>query len=153
MDVFSEISKKDPEAAFLVCGDGDLMEETKEKAGSLGIDVIFAGSVPNVQDFYQAMDVFLLPSRFEGLGIVLIEAQCCGLPCVASAEVIPQEAKVTDIVDFIQLNNNPDEWANEAISLCHQSSSSDRVSYKNIVQNTRFNILLESKELEKILSC
>ena len=153
MDVFSEISKKDPDAAFLVCGDGDMMEETKEKAGSLGIDVIFAGSVPNVQDYYQAMDVFMLPSRFEGLGIVLIEAQCAGLPCVVSAEVIPKEAKVTDIVEYIPLNNNPEEWADNAINLCHQFSSSDRVSYKNKVQNTRFNILLESKELEKILSC
>ena len=153
MEIFHEISKRDSEAAFLVCGDGDLFEETKNKSKSLGIDVIFAGSVQNVQDYYQAMDVFLLPSRFEGLGIVLIEAQCSGLPCVVSAEVIPQEAKVTDIVEYIPLKNNPAEWAEEAIQLYLQFSGSDRATYRNIVQNTRFNILLESKELEKILSC
>lgn len=147
MDVFKEIKNIDAEAVFLVCGEGDLMNETKNKAAELGINVIFAGLVSNVQDYFQAMDVFILPSRFEGLGIVLIEAQCCGLPCVASADVIPQAVKVTDLVEFVKLNNNPTEWAEKAICKTH----ANRVKYADDIMNSHFNIIRESSRLEKIL--
>ena len=61
MEIFREIKKRDEKASFLVCGDGDLMEEVQNKAKQSGLDVIFTGSVPHVQDYYQAMDVFILP--------------------------------------------------------------------------------------------
>ena len=144
MDVFREIGKRDNEAAFLVCGDGDLMEETRAKALEYGLSVLFVGSVANVQDYYQAMDVFILPSRFEGLGIVLIEAQCCGLPCVASSDVIPMDAKVTDLVEFVSLNDNPDEWARKAIGF----KQNNRKEFAARIRNSRFNILTEAKKLE-----
>ena len=148
MEIFSEIKKIDAEAAFLVCGDGDLMEQTKKKAADLGIEAIFVGSVPNVQDYYQAMDVFILPSRFEGLGIVLIEAQCCGLPCVASANVIPQDAKVTDLVEFVKLADNSVEWAEIAKKMMLR----DREQYANTIIESNFNIVKESSRLKNILS-
>lgn len=149
MDIFSEIKKIDAEAVFLVCGDGDLMEETKKKATNLGIEVIFVGSVPNVQDYYQAMDVFILPSRFEGLGIVLIEAQCCGLPCVASADVIPQNAKVTDLVEFVKLDDNLMKWA-----MCarhYAVSEQARSEYCRVLSMSSFDILIESIHLQNVL--
>ena len=150
MDVFNEIKKIDADAAFLVCGDGDLMEETKKKAVDFGIEVIFVGSIPNVQDYYQAMDVFILPSRFEGLGIVLIEAQCSGLPCVASADVIPQDAKVTDLVEFVKLDgNNSVEWARCALN--YAAFSRARSKYSCIISKSFFNILSESKRLQVVL--
>ena len=111
MEIFAEISKLDDQSTFLVCGDGDLMEQTKQKAEELGIRVQFLGNVLNVQDYYQAMDCFILPSRFEGLGIVLIEAQCAGLPCITSAEVVPQAAKITDLLEFVPLQNGSCGWA------------------------------------------
>lgn len=150
LDVFNEVSKIDKEAAFLVCGDGDLMDETRSKAEKLGLEIIFQGSVPNVQDYYQAMDMFVLPSRFEGLGIVLIEAQCCGLPCIASADVIPQDARVTELVEFVPLKENPEEWANKAVK--DRQKGKNRRTYAHIIQGTRYNINREAKELEKILS-
>lgn len=148
MEVFNEIRKKDPTAAFLVCGDGDLMDATKKKAKEFELNVIFAGSVSNVQDYYQAMDVFILPSRFEGLGIVLIEAQCSGLPCVASADVIPQDAKVTDLVDFVKLADNPVEWATRARELFF---CKNREKYSDFILNSSFNISVESSRLKEIL--
>ena len=149
MEIFSEIKKIDTEAAFLVCGDGDLMEQAKKKAANLGLEVIFVGSISNVQDYYQAMDVFILPSLFEGLGIVLIEAQCCGLPCVASADVIPQDAKVTDLVEFVKLSDNSLEWAKKIVA--HASIHEDRKRYSQVVRNTRFYIKMESCVLKNIL--
>lgn len=150
IEVFSEIKKIDAEAAFLVCGDGDLIEETKKKAANLGIDVIFVGPVSNVQDFYQAMDVFILPSRFEGLGIVLIEAQCSGLPCVASADVIPLDAKVTELVEFVKLADNSDEWARCALS--HANFERTRSKYGSILSKSSFDILSESKRLQMVFT-
>lgn len=149
MDIFNEIKKIDADATFLVCGDGDLMEETKKKAVDLGIEVIFVGSIPNVQDYYQAMDVFVLPSRFEGLGIVLIEAQCCGLPCIASADVIPQDVRVTDLVDFIRLTDNPAEWAVMASEQVRKTRC--RSSYSQKIIESRFNIQEESLLLKMVL--
>ena len=146
MKIFSEIKKIDAEAAFLVCGDGELMEQTKKKAADLGIEVIFVGSVPNVQNYYQAMDVFILPSRFEGLGIVLIEAQCCGLPCVASADVIPQEAKVTDLVEFVELEDNSVDWAEKAFEQAKKII--DRSDYCKKIERSNFDIQKESVRLK-----
>ena len=149
MDIFKEINTIDNDAAFLVCGDGDLMEETEKKAGEYGLNVIFCGSVSNVQDYYQAMDVFLLPSHFEGLGIVLIEAQCCGLPCIASASVIPKDVKVTDLLKFVSLDNPAIVWAKEAYDIVKQES--DREIYRSEIEGSRFNISIEAPVLEKYL--
>ncbi|WP_298771732.1 glycosyltransferase [uncultured Fibrobacter sp.] len=147
MEIFKEIKKIDSDAAFVVCGDGNLMDETKEKASNLGIDVFFAGSVSNIQDYFQAMDVFILPSRFEGLGLVLIEAQCSGLPCVASADVVPQIAKVTDLVEFVKLADGSVEWAKKAKNM----KSRNREEYASIIMNSNFNIAKESSRLKSIL--
>ena len=149
MDIFREIKKIDYRAAFLVCGDGDLIEETKAKAKRNSIEVNFLGLVSNLEDYYQAMDAFVLPSRFEGLGIVLVEAQCAGLPVVASADVIPKDAKVTQLVEFIPLKDNPEEWARvscESVFRVHK-----RLAFKDIIALTSFNITSESVRLEKIL--
>lgn len=149
IDVFYEIKKIDKEAAFLICGGGDMYEETKQKAVNLGLNVIFLGAVPNVQDYYQAMDVFILPSLFEGLGIVLIEAQCSGLPCLASGKVIPKSAQVTKLLDFVQLDDNPDVWAIESVKKANASHS--RHQYSRLLSKTRFNINVEAETLKKII--
>lgn len=151
MEVFHEIKKQDEKAVFLVCGDGDLMEETKEKAKRLNLSVNFLGAVSNIQEYYHAMDAFILPSRFEGLGIVLIEAQCTGLPCVASAEVIPGVAKATELLAFVPLDKAPCYWAEQAIQMLHSHTVS-RDSYHKTIANTRFNIHTEAKKLESALA-
>lgn len=150
MDVFSEIQKRDPEAAFIVCGEGDLMGEVQQKAQQLGIEVHFVGARPNVQDYYSAMDVFILPSRFEGLGLVLIEAQCCGLPSVTSADVVPPEAKVTELLDYIALENGAAAWAELCIKKFKQIPE-NRSVYAEIVGSSNFEIRNEAPRLGNIL--
>ena len=110
IDVFSELHKKDERYKLLLLGDGDLrnLMETKVSAFGLTDCVVFTGNVSNVQDYMQAMDLFIFPSRFEGLGIVGIEAQACGLPCVFSTGV-PEEAKLTENVEFVPLEDK-DKW-------------------------------------------
>ena len=69
-----------------------LEQEAKEKARTLGLQekVLFLGQMSDVSEWYHAMDCFVLPSLFEGLGIVLIEAQACGLTCFVS-DVVPRQ--------------------------------------------------------------
>lgn len=150
IDIFCEIKKLDKKAIFLVCGDGDLMPEVKEKALGLGKDIVFTGNVLKIEEYYQAMDCFILPSRFEGLGIVLIEAQCSGLPCITSDVVIPKDAKVTELLTFIELKDNPEEWAKKAVSSC-KTIWEPRNHYAKQIAETQFNIVTESVRLEKIL--
>ena len=75
-----------------------------------------------------ALDVFLLPSRFEGLGIVLIEAQAAGLVSFTSSEVVPLDAKVTDLLTFIPLSKSPADWADEILSKSENLKRPDTLS-------------------------
>lgn len=147
MEIFAGIAKIDHQSAFLVCGDGDLMEQTKQKAQELGIRVQFLGNVLNVQDYYQAMDCFILPSRFEGLGIVLIEAQCSGLNCIASKDVIPVTARVTELLEFVDLEKVAKVWAE--LSVRRTMRTVNRRKYKNKIECTNFNIRHEAIRLSE----
>ena len=73
-------------------------------------NVIFVGNIPNVNDYLQAMDVFLMPSLFEGLPITGIEAQANGLPCIF-ADTITQELKITKQAEYCSLNESVAVWA------------------------------------------
>lgn len=89
---------------LLLVGDGHLRGEIEKlcKIKRLTDDVIFAGVVPNPQDYYNAMDLFLLPSLFEGYPLVITEAQANGLPCIASSR-ITREVNIENWVKFCPL--------------------------------------------------
>ena len=75
--------------------------------------VIFAGFKTNVNEYMQAMDLFVFPSLYEGLGLVLIEAQCSGLTCFTSDRVVPKEAQISDLVQFISLKEESKYWVDK----------------------------------------
>ena len=110
VEVFYEFQKTLPNSALLLIGEGPLMKSVKEQTRSLGLKdkVVFLGRRTDVADLYNVMDTFLLPSLFEGLGVVLIEAQANGLPCVASS-CVPDEADVEGIT-FVSLKQSVEEW-------------------------------------------
>lgn len=150
IDVFSKISKIDTNASFLVCGAGSLMDEMKKQAKANNIGVIFTGEVTNIQDYYQAMDIFILPSRSEGLGLVLIEAQASGLPCIASADVIPIEAKATDLLEFVPLEQGPDKWGEVCVEKI-KNAQGNRSQFSLIIQDTNYEITKEAPRLAGLL--
>lgn len=117
IEIFEKVREKNKDAKLLLVGDGILKEKIEEevKKKNLKQDVIFIGSSYNVSDFYQAMDAFIFPSLFEGLGIVLIEAQCNGLDCFTSKDTVPKEADISNNVEYISLNNNPEEWSEKIL--------------------------------------
>ena len=102
--VFAEAKKKNSELYLLCIGEGELLEELKESARKLGIssDVSLLDWQMNIEEYLQAMDVFCLPSRFEGLPISVIEAQAAGLPCLIS-NTITKEVQITELVTFLPL--------------------------------------------------
>lgn len=106
IDVFYKCYEQNNNYKLLLVGTGELEELIKEKVRSLGIEnnVIFAGFQSNVSDYMQAMDLFVFPSLFEGLGLVLVEAQAGGLPCIATYKAIPDEVKINNNFYFTDLN-------------------------------------------------
>lgn len=107
--VFSEVLKIIDNARLILLGDGELCPEIRNQVKKLKIEdkVLFPGKRDDVNNWYQAMDVLCFPSRFEGLGIVLVEAQAAGLPCVIS-ESFPEEVIIGH--DIYQLPLREKEW-------------------------------------------
>lgn len=116
IDVFVQIKRQEPNSKLLLVGAGSEMQAVQQKVKALGLgaDVIFTGVRNDVADLMQAMDVFVFPSLYEGLGIVLIEAQAAGLPCVVS-DTIPQEAYLTDLVTAEKLSSSVEKWAEKIL--------------------------------------
>lgn len=112
LDVMVELIKKHSEAVLLLVGEGEDRRMLEEKAAALGIteQVVFYGTTDSVEELFWAMDAFAFPSRFEGFGIVAMEAQAAGLPVVCS-ENVPNEACVLDRVVNIPLSEGSAAWA------------------------------------------
>lgn len=117
LEIFAELVKERSNSTLFLVGEGELREKTEEQAKKLEIadKVVFAGFHSNVEDFLSAMDIVVFPSSYEGLGLGLIEAQANGLPCFASQGTVPQEAKVSDQLEFIPLSIPPKEWARKIL--------------------------------------
>lgn len=136
IDTFKCISDSNENARLLLIGTGPLEQEIKNKIKELKIEdkVIVTGFVKNVNEYLNAMDVFILPSKYEGLGIVLIEAQTNGLPCVCSDKV-PDEAKISKEFIRISLNESNKYWAEKIIKIENNSNQKRNESYINTINN------------------
>ena len=112
LDVFKALSEKDEKAILLLIGDGELRGEIEQKINALGLEsrVILAGVRRDVPRLLSAMDAFVLPSFYEGMPNVVIEAQANGLSSVI-ADTITKEANITEMVNYISLSAGADEWA------------------------------------------
>ena len=96
----------------MLVGQGEGEEAIRQKVADLGMteNVMFMGVRSDVNKLLQAMDIFVLPSHFEGLGMVLIEAQAAGLPCITSKAVVPDVVNITGNVDFVSLDDGAAIW-------------------------------------------
>ena len=122
IDVFNEFVKLYPHAQLFLIGEGDYRTGAQKKVNSLGLSsqVRFLGLRSDVADLMQAMDIFLMPSLYEGLPLVLVEAQASGLPCLIS-EAIPADCELGGTpVRRASLSLDPAEWA---LILCEMLSS------------------------------
>jgi glycosyltransferase EpsF len=118
VDIFSEVHKIKPNAMLMLIGEGETVDMIRNKVSELGLSdsVKFMGSSTEVYNLYQAMDVFVLPSRYEGLGMVAVEAQAMGIPTIVSTEV-PKEVCVTDGIEFMNLDDSAKMWAEKIVGI------------------------------------
>lgn len=147
INVFNEIYKENKDIVLILIGNGPLEEKIKNKVKDLEIEenVKFLGVKDNVNEYMQAMDMFLFPSLYEGLGIVAVEAQCSGLKCLVSTEV-PKEVKLTKNIKFIE--NNEELWKKTIIKES-KNIGSRQIDLKEVYSNG-YNIENSAKQLEKI---
>lgn len=150
IDIFYELVKQKNNAKLLLIGsyvgDSRYMDETKTKVYKLGIEhnVQFLGIRNDVPALMQAMDCFLLPSRFEGLGMVGIEAQAAGLPCFCS-DTIPHELGVSNLVHFISLKIPAENWTEEIL----KKSNIPRRDMQKEIADAGYDIEKEIGKLEE----
>lgn len=113
LNIFSKLKKINSNIKLLWVGDGELMDEAKKHVDKLGVskDVIFTGRVSNPEDFYNVMDLFAMPSLYEGFPIAAIEAQTNDLICLLS-DKITEESKITSKSKLLSIDNE-EEWVLE----------------------------------------
>ncbi len=148
LEVFAKLQTQRPDSVLLLVGEGELKAELQQKAEKLGISdrVIFYGVTDKVEELLCAMDIFAFPSRFEGLGIVVVEAQAAGLPVVCSDNV-PDEAVVTDLVQKVKLSAGVDSWT-ENILNCQNDV--DKLDVNKQVHKSGFAVKDVAKRIEKV---
>lgn len=129
VSVFKRISEK-RDAALMLTGDGPLEEDVRSMAERLGISdkLIITGAMPDVEKAYQAMDVFLFPSRYEGFGMAMIEAQAGGLACVAS-DVVPEDTNADGRAVYLPLDAPDEDWAKAVINAPERSPEPARLEF------------------------
>lgn len=114
VDILNEYLKLNKDAVLIIVGEGPQKEAVAQKAAALGIrdKVILPGSQSNIHEWLQAMDVFIFPSLYEGLGISAIESQAAGLLTFVSDNV-PEDINVSDMCHCLSLNKPACFWAGE----------------------------------------
>lgn len=150
IDLITEIQKIDNNFKLLLIGEGNLEKQIKDKVKELKLEnnVIFGGVVNDVEKYYSAMDVFILPSKFEGLGIVNVEAQAASLPCLVSS-MVPKNVKLSDNFFFFNLLDNKNEWIDKIMFL--KKLKIDRKFIDNRIFEydiEKLSLLLEKKYLD-----
>lgn len=146
IDIFSEICKIHNSSKLLIIGDGNLKDAMLKRIDEYGIadKVLYLGRREDIIEFYNAMDCFLLPSLYEGLPVVGVEAECCGLPMFFSTEIPKESSPCDDLGIFVGLNKSAVEWAKIVLNKIKQV---ERADHSDEVKRTGFDSLTEAVKL------
>lgn len=145
--IFAALKEKGRHAKLILVGKGPLFEQIKREIKKLNInsDVLLLGKRNDVHELLQGMDIFVLPSFFEGLSVAGVEAQAAGLPCVIS-DTVTNEVNISDLVVFKSLNDSPVSWADAITEVGVNTSRHDT---KNKFLNAGYNIKFQSQKLQE----
>lgn len=146
IDVFEKASQRDKDLMLVLLGDGELMDQIKAKVceKNLSDKVVFVGNVGNANEWYSAFDIFVLPSIWEGLPVVGVEAQAADLPCVFS-DSVTKEIALTDKASFISLDDDKEMWAKIILDKC---GSIERKNQIELITEKHYNINVEAINLQ-----
>lgn len=143
IEIFSELKKIRPDSVLMLIGRGELEDDVKKQVAELGLDdsVLFMGVRNDVPELLNAMDVFALPSRFEGLPVTLVEIQANGLPAVVS-DAVTKEMTLADNFSFLSLADDVSKWAKTI-------SEKNRTDSVNLIENTEYDLQIGVNALRK----
>ena len=146
LDLLSKVKKKKDNAVLLLVGDGPQFETIRSLCAQKDLEdsVIFTGTRTDINQIYQSMDVFVLPSLYEGFGIVNIEAQASGLKCVISTAV-PAEVNITGNVIQLDLSSPLERWAEEVLKV-----PKERIDCTELVKACGFDISVTAGRLKDL---
>ncbi len=146
VDIAKALRALCPNFVFVLLGDGELMPSIKKRVTAEGLceHFVFKGSVPNTHEWYQAFDAFILPSLYEGLPVVGVEAQTAGLACFFS-DTITREIHLTDAVQFLPITDAC-VWAEQILSGVQKHKRSDT---RDAIAKAGYDISLAAKKLEQ----
>lgn len=150
VDVFNSYHTLYPDSLLMLVGVGMLQKEVKMKVNDMGLcgKVLFLGERNDISDLLCCMDCFLMPSLYEGLPFVLVEAQTVGVPCVISNTISP-DVKLIPSLCFLDLNKSPLVWADRINKVIIKGMCMDAVKY---VSQAGFDIMSTVKYLEEVYS-
>ncbi len=142
IDVLEELIKKNQRCRLLLVGEGSQRKRIEEKAAKCGVRkyLVMAGRTQHPEEYYPAMDVFVLPSLYEGFGLVNIEAQASGLFCIVS-DAVPKEIDISGRVTF--LPHDVQHWC-EVLNKISRSENSDR----KMAYSEKYDIQKETRRME-----
>ena len=148
IDIFEWIIKKNTNAELLLVGTGPLEEKVREKVADKGLSgsVCFLKNRKDMNRIYQAMDVFIFPSLFEGLGIVSIEAQASGIPVICS-EGLPMETEITPLYKKMMLSEGSEKWADAALRMSQNPNA--HTNMQKYIVDAGFDMDATAKNVEK----
>jgi glycosyltransferase involved in cell wall biosynthesis len=153
IEIAAEVAVREPKMRLLLLGEGVLQSEMRHRVWLRGLSdrVIFAGVRSDIPRLMRgAMDAFLFPSLHEGLGLVLVEAQAAGLPCVIS-DVVPEEADlVKPLVQRLSLSQPASVWAEVLLQLRDATSAITGPDALFAIETSQFNIKASVKQWENI---
>ena len=149
LHVAAQMKCLEPKTQLLLVGQGSEMESIRGLTAQLELEdtVQFLGVRSDLEGLYQAMDVFVFPSKSEGLGVVLLEAQANGLPCVTS-DVVPHQVKVNDNLHFLPLEDGAQKWAS---FILNQAVRQGRVGQEQFM-NSPYNMARQAQLVQDLLS-
>ena len=147
LETFKNVHDADPEAVLLLIGQGELLEEMQEKSKNLGlVDAVrFLGVRRDINELLNAMDIFFMPSLFEGLPVVGVEAQATGLPLLLSSNITP-EVDISGQALFKSLEAPIEEWCEALLTV---SGNDRKAAARNIIEKG-YSIKGIAKELADI---
>ncbi|MBQ6383380.1 MAG: glycosyltransferase family 1 protein [Clostridia bacterium] len=148
LDIFAETAKAAPDARLALIGVGELEQSLKDKARTMGLQdkILFLGQMADVSGWYHAMDCFVMPSLFEGLPVVGIEAQAAGLPCFFS-DPVTDEVLLSPDACRISLRADDTEWAKAILAV--KNSEKARIQGADIIRRAGYDIHTEARKLQE----
>jgi len=145
INTFQKLLQNNQKCKLILIGDGELKVEIQKFIHERKIEeyVLMLGVKENVYDYYQMFDCLWFPSLFEGFGIVALEAQCSGLPCIVSNNV-PRSVAVTDLISFIELNDT-EKWLE--VTKNYINTKFERLDKSLVIRNIGYDVIDQGEKL------